>query len=175
MRPTATVALILAMGLVVVACGGDDATAVPIADPTPAAVSSEPTEAPGATVAATVTDAPVAGATDAPAQPSPGSTPVPEFAKKAAHTSEDDPNATYGLISGRYRLAWDTPPDDSAEACERVEVAVVQQDGDFEYVKASTSARFNSTVNDLPQGTYKLEQRDPACPIWQLRIDWMTN
>ena len=83
--------------------------------------------------------------------------------------------ATYALVSGRYRLAWDTPPDDSEDACERVEVAVVQQDGDFEYVRGSTSARFNATVNDLPQGIYKLEQRDPGCPTWQLRIDWMTN
>jgi hypothetical protein len=111
----------------------------------------------------------------APTDATTAATAVPEFAKKAAHTSEDDPNATYGLVSGRYRLAWDTPPDDSADACERVELAVIQQDGDFEYVKSSTSARFNATVNDLPQGTYKLEQRDPSCTTWQLRIDWMTN
>ena len=154
MRPITTAALVLAVGLVVAACGGDDVTPVPATEAPPAAATSEATGAPVAS--------------DAAASAS-------EFAKKAAHTSEDDPDATYALVSGRYRLAWDTPPDDSEDACERVEVAVVQQDGDFEYVRGSTSARFNATVNDLPQGVYKLEQRDPGCTTWQLRIDWMTN
>jgi hypothetical protein len=168
MRPTATAALILSLGLVAAACGGDEAVPAP-AEATPAAITSDPAEAPA------VTSAPGDAVTASPADAAAVSTPVAEFAKKAAHTSEDDPDATYGLVSGRYRLAWDTPPDDSEEACDRVEVAVVQQDGDFEYVRGSTSARFNATVNDLPQGTYKLEQRDPACTTWQLRIDWMTN
>jgi hypothetical protein len=168
MRPTATAALILSLGLVAAACSGDDVTPAP-AGVTPAAVASAPAEAPAGT------GAPADAVTAAPADAAAGSTPVAEFAKKAAHTSEDDPNATYGLVSGRYRLAWDTPPDDSEDACTRVEVAVVQQDGDFEYVRGSTSRRFNATVNDLPQGAYKLEQRDPSCTTWQLRIDWMTN
>jgi hypothetical protein len=164
MRPTATVALILAVGLVAAACGGDDATPKP----------EEPTAAPAATEASVeATEAP-GEATEAPAEATPE--PEPEFAKKAAITSEDDPETTFGLTSGRYRLAWDTQAADAAsDGCERVEVAVVQQDGDFEYIKPSTSARFNATVNDLPEGTYKLEQRDPACETWQVRIDWMTN
>ena len=176
MRPIATAALILTVGLVAAACGGDEAVPAP-AEATPAAVASEPVEAPAVTgvPADGATTAPDDAVTAAPADAAAGSTPVAEFAKKAAHTSEDDPNTTYGLVSGRYRLAWDTPPDDSEDACDRVEVAVVQQDGDFEYVRGSTSARFNATVNDLPQGTYKLEQRDPTCTTWQLRIDWMTN
>lgn len=165
MRPTATAALILAIGLAAAACGGDSATPAAVDEGTPAPAASEAAD----------TTAGAGTATAAAIESAPDTTPLPEFTKKAAQTSEDDPAATFGLISGRYRLAWDTPPDDSPDACERVEVAVVQQDGDFEYVKASTSAQFNATVNDLPQGTYKLEQRDPDCKTWQLRIDWMTN
>jgi hypothetical protein len=95
-----------------------------------------------------------------------------EFARSAQHSSSDDPEATFGLVSGRYRFAWDTP---SENPCSRVEVAVTQVDGDFQYIKSSTAARFNTTVYDLPQGIYKLDQLDPDCREWELRIDWMTN
>ncbi len=179
MRTIASAALVLTIVLVAAACGGDEATPAPTEAATVAPATTIPEmTAPAATMLAATDTAGLEG-TEAPAtvagEPIATSSAAPEFAKKAAHTSEDDPDATYGLVSGRYRLAWDTPADDSADACERVEVAVAQQDGDFEYVRGSTSARFNATVNDLPQGTYKLEQRDPNCKIWQVRIDWMTN
>ncbi len=180
MRTIASAALVLSIGLIAAACGGDEKTPAPTEGATVAPATTIPdVTAPVATIPAATDTAGLEG-TKAPVETSSAptdatSSAAPAFAKKAAHTSEDDPDATYGLVSGRYRLAWDTPADDSADACERVEVAVAQQDGDFEYVRGSTSARFNATVNDLPQGIYKLEQRDPNCKIWQVRIDWMTN
>ena len=164
MRPTAPVALVLAIGLVAAACGGDEATPKPVDQATPAPVGTTT----GEVLNQDAAESPVM-------QVEAAQSAEPELAKKAAQTSEDDPDATYGLVSGRYRFAWDTPSDDSPEACDRVELAIVQQDGDFEWVKGSTSARFNATVNDLPEGIYKLEQREPGCEVWQLRIDWMTN
>ncbi len=159
MRPTASVVLILAIGLIAAACGGSDATPEPADGATPAAATTPGAEGSGEVASQAAATEP----------------PEPAFTKKAAQTSADDPDATHGLVSGRYRLAWDTPTDEAGDGCARVEVAVVQQDGDFEYVKSSTSARFNATVNDLPEGMYKLEQRDPECEVWQIRIDWMTN
>jgi hypothetical protein len=151
MKAAAT-ALIVAVAVVAAACGGEGGSPTPADQPTAAADAS-----------------PAAGAANATSAPD--ETAV-EFGKSARHSSTDDPEATYALVSGRYRLAWDTPTDNE---CERVEVAVTQVDGDFEYVKSSTSARFNATVNDLPQGSYKLQQLDPDCTEWDLRIDWMTN
>jgi hypothetical protein len=154
MRPTAT-ALFVAIAVIVAACGGEDS-----ASPAPAAqaTAAAATGTGGATAATSAADETPAAAT--------------EYVRSAKQSSADDPEVTHDLTSGRYRFAWDTP---SENPCSRVEVAVTQVDGDFQYKKASTSARFNTTVNDLPQGTYKLEQLDPGCVEWDLRIDWMTN
>jgi hypothetical protein len=162
MRPSTT-ALIATIALIVVACGGDDSTSPTpatqsTATPPAAGVMDGPPAATGAAEETAATDDVAAGAV--------------EYVKSAKHSSADDPGATYDLVSGRYRFAWNTPTENP---CSRVEIAVTQVDGDFQYKKASTSARFNATVNGLPQGTYKLEQLDPTCTEWDLRIDWMTN
>jgi hypothetical protein len=160
MRLPVAVASILAIGLVAAACGGDDAT-------------SEPTEA--ATAAPIVTEAaaeaPAEAATEAPAEATEQAAAEPEFGKKAQHSSTDDPEATYALTSGRYRMEWSTNKDE----CEQVDILVSQVDGDFSYPKPSKSSYATATINDLPEGLYKIEQLDPGCTEWTIRVDWMTN
>lgn len=149
---------ILASALVAAACGGADTAPTPPAQPSPAGPAATSTSggSPGAEVASPGT------AASSPAV----------FAKTARQSSSDDPEQTHALVSGRYRFAWNTPAD---APCSRVEIAVTQVDGDFTYSKGSTAARFNATVNDLVEGHYKLQQLDPGCETWDLRIDWMTN
>lgn len=79
MRLPAALAPILVTGLMVAACGGDEAT------PAPTGVD---------TAAPSVAAASLA--------------PVAEYGKKAEVTSEADPAATYALTSGRYRMQWST-------------------------------------------------------------------
>lgn len=160
MRLPAVAASVLAIGLVAAACGGDGATTAPAATKTPgASATTAPageTSEPGA---ADATEGTAAEPTEAA---------VSELGKKAIHASTDDPEATYGLIDGRYRLAWKS-------SCDAVEVAVVQVDGDFEFVWPSQTSNFNATVNDVPDGHFRLEQRNPDCTTWtELRMDWMT-
>ncbi len=170
MRPAASIALILAIGLVAAACGGDDATPEPTGEATAAPAATEaPAEEPTEAV-----ESPTGDATEVPAEESAEPTPesataVPEFAKKAAHASTDDPEAMYGLTSGRYRMEWRTTD------CERVDILVSQVDGDFSYPKPSKSSYATATINDLPEGTYKIEQLDPECADWSVRLDWMTK
>ena len=38
-----------------------------------------------------------------------------------------------------------------------------------------SSSYATATINDLPEGTYTIEQVDPACADWSVRVDWMTN
>ena len=154
MRLSGAAASILAIGLVVVACGGDEAT--------PGA-TDEATSAPAVTEAA---EEPAAEASQAPAEEAVAE---PEFGKKAAVTNEDDPEATYALASGRYRMQWSTTD------CEQVDLLVEQVDGDFSYPKPSRSSFASATINDLPEGSYKIQQLDPDCTEWSVRIDWMTN
>ena len=95
--------------------------------------------------------------------------PAADLPTSATHRSTDDPETTYLLQGGRYRLSWQTP------GCERVEVTVTQTDGPFTYTKAARAANFNSTVNDLLSGAYKFDQVDPDCPEWSVRIDRMAD
>ena len=152
MRPTATAALILTVGLVVAACGGDDAT------PTPE--PAEPTDAP-----TTATAAP-ADATASPAdEPTPE--PEPEFAKRAEQDQDGDPGATFALASGIWRVLWET------ETCERVEPTVTQVDGDFTFSSPSKAARATAIITALPEGVYTLTQLDEACTEWAITMNWM--
>jgi hypothetical protein len=153
MRHPAAVASILVIGLVAAACGGDDATTQP---------AEETTAVPTATETAEETGAPAEEATEA-------AVAATEFTKKAQHSSSDDPDATFGLVSGRYRMEWRTTD------CEQVDILVSQVGGDFSYPKPSKSSYATATINDLPEGTYKIEQLDPACADWSIRLDWMTN
>lgn len=150
MRLSGAAVSILAIGLVVAACGGDEATPES---------TDEATPAPAATDAAEEASEAPAGETAA----------EPDFGKKAAVTSEDDPEATYALTSGRYRMQW------SATDCGQVDLLVEQVDGDFSYPKPSRSSFASATINDLPEGSYKIQQLDPDCTEWSVRIDWMTN
>jgi len=156
MRPI-TAAAIMVIGLIAAACGDSSSS-----EPT----GASPTEALPAASLATAVGSVAPGTSQAP-EPT-----AAAFGRSAVQSSSDDPEQTHALMSGRYRFAWDTPSD---APCERVEIAVTQVDGDFSYVKGSTAARFNATVNDVPQGHFKLEQLDPGCQTWDLRIDWMTN
>ncbi|MEX1335156.1 MAG: hypothetical protein AB1Z66_07645 [Candidatus Limnocylindrales bacterium] len=193
MRLPAAAASILAIGLIAAACGGDEATPEPTDEPTPAATeaAAEATEAPAeeatAEPAEEATEAPAEEATEAPAEESAeeateapaeeaaeGSAAEeavaePEFGKKAAITNEDDPATTFGLTSGRYRMQWSTTD------CEQIEVVVTQQDGDFVFPWPSRSSFASATINDLPEGMYTIEQVDPTCEEWSVRVDWMTN
>lgn len=160
MRLPVAVASIFAIGLVATACGGDDATPEP---------ADEATTAPTATEAA---EQPADDATEAPAEePTEAAAAEPEFGKKAQQASDGDPEATFALTSGRYRMEWSTNKD----VCEQVDILVSQVDGDFTYPKPSKSSYATATINDLPEGTYKIEQLNEACPEWTIRIDWMTN
>ena len=31
------------------------------------------------------------------------------------------------------------------------------------------------SINDLPEGMYTIQQLDPDCAVWNVRVDWMTN
>ena len=160
MRLPAAVASLLDIGLVAAPCGGDDATPHP---------ADEETAAPAATEAAEV---PAEEATEASAEePTEEAAVEPEFGKKAQQTSDGDPEATFALTSGRYRMEWSTDKD----VCEQVDILVSQVDGDFSYPKPSKSSYATATINDLPEGTYKIEQLDADCTDWTIRIDWMTN
>jgi len=179
MRLPAAAASILAIGLIVAACGGDDATPEPAEEATPAPAATEAAEEPAEEVteapAEDATEEPAEEATEAPAEEAteePTDEAVveePEFAKKAQQSSEDDAEQTFGLTSGRYRMEWRT------DGCEQVDILVSQTDGDFSYPKPSKSSYATATINDLPEGTYKIEQLDPDCVEWSVRIDWMTN
>lgn len=183
MRLSAAAASILAIGLVAAACGGDEATPEPADDPTPAATEAaeepaeEPTEAP-AEVESTEEPAEEEATEEAPAEeeateaaeePAEEVAAQPEFAKKAAITQADDPATTFAMASGRYRMQWQTTD------CEQVDILVTQTDGDFTYPHPSKSSFASATINDMPEGTYTIEQVDPACEEWSVRIDWMTN
>ena len=182
MRLPAAAASILAIGLVAAACGGDEATSEPADEATPAAAATEAAEEPAeeATEApAEATEAPAEEATEAPAEeategaaeepPDGGSAAEPEFGKKAAITNEDDPATTFALTSGRYRMQWSTSD------CDQIEVVVTQTDGDFVFPWPSKSSFASATINDLPEGMYTIEQVDPTCEEWSVRVDWMTN
>ena len=182
MRLSAAAASILAIGLVAAACGGDEATPEPAdeATPVPAATEAaeepaeEATEAPAEQETAEATEAPVEAASEEPAgeaaeEPAGEAAAEPEFAKKAAITNEDDPATTFGLTSGRYRMQWSTTD------CDQIEVVVTQTDGDFVFPWPSRSSFASATINDLPEGTYTIEQVDPTCEEWSVRVDWMTN
>lgn len=160
MRLPAAAASIVAIGLVVSACGGDDATAAPTAEATTAPAATEAAEQP----AEDATEAPIVEPTEEAAA-------EPEFGKKASQTSDGDPEATFALTSGRYRMEWRTDKD----VCDRVDILVSQVDGDFSYPKPSKSSYATATINDLPEGLYKIEQLDPDCTDWTIRVDWMTN
>ena len=189
MRLSAAAASILAIGLVVVACGGDEATppAEDEATPTPAATAAaeepaaEATEAPEEAVeepteeaieepSEEATEPPAEEPTEPPAEePTEEAAAELEFGKKAAISSEDDPTTTFGLASGRYRMQWSTTD------CDQVDILVQQVDGEFSYPKPSRSSFASATINDLPEGTYTIEQLDPDCAEWSVRVDWMTN
>ena len=192
MRRSAAAASIFAISLVVAACGGDEATSEPADEATPAPAATEAAEEPTAAAAeategtgeeatgaaqeaveeataeapADATEPPAEEATEPPAEEAAAE---PEFGKKAAITNEDDPATTFGLTSGRYRMQWSTTD------CEQVDILVQQVDGDFSYPKPSRSSFASATINDLPEGTYTIEQLDPDCVEWSVRIDWMTN
>jgi hypothetical protein len=164
MRLPAATASILAIGLVAAACGGDEATPEPTEEPTTAAAATEAAEQP----AGEPTEAPAdADSTEGPAEDEAAA--EPEFAKKAAITSEDDPATAFAMTSGRYRMQWQT------DGCEQVDLLVTQTDGDFTYPHPSKSSFASATINDMPEGTYTIEQLDPTCEEWSVRIDWMTN
>jgi len=159
MRLPAAAASILVIGLAAAACGGDDATPEPAEEPTPAPAATEAAEEPAEE---TATEA-------AAEEPTEEAAVEPEFAQKAQLTSEDDPEATYALTSGRYRMQW------NATECEQVDLLVKQVDGDFEYPKPSRSSFASATINDLPEGLYTVQQLDPDCTEWSVRIDRMSN
>jgi hypothetical protein len=180
MRLSAAAASILAIGLIVVACGGDEATPRPA--PTAAAEEAtaapeEPTEeATAAPEEATeeATEPPAEEPTEEAAEeatepPAEEAAAEPEFGKKAAISNEDDSATTFGLTSGRYRMQWSTTD------CDQVDILVQQVDGEFSYPKPSRSSFASATINDLPEGTYTIEQLDPDCAEWSVRVDWMTN
>ena len=185
MRLSAAAASILAIGLVVVACGGDEATPTPAATAAAEEPAAEATEAPEEAVEEPTeeaveqpseepTEPPAEEATEAPAEettepPAEEAAAEPEFGKKAAISSEDDPTTTFGLTSGRYRMQWSTTD------CDQVDILVQQVDGEFSYPKPSRSSFASATINDLPEGTYTIEQLDPDCAEWSVRVDWMTN
>jgi hypothetical protein len=150
MRLPAAAASILVIGLVAAACGGDDATPEPAEESTPAPAAT----ASGGETAEEPTEAAVTET---------------EFATRAQLTSEDDPEATYALTSGRYRMQW------NATDCEQVDLLVKQVDGDFEYPKPSRSSFASATINDLPEGLFTVQQLDPDCTEWSVRIDRMSD
>jgi hypothetical protein len=158
------VASILVVGLVAAACGGDASTPEPAEQSTPAAATSE---APGAGTAAAATAVASAATATAVASTAPAS--ATAFARTATHASTDDPAATYPLTAGRYRMQWNTTD------CEQVDILVSQVDGEFTYPKPSRSSFATATINDLPEGSYTIEQLDPDCTEWTIRVDWMTN
>lgn len=159
MRPTAT-ALILAIGLIAAACGGDEATKAPAADeatPGPVETAEVPAETTGASAESPQAPAETTEATAA------------ALAKKAEHSSADDPSTTYALASGRYRILWDA----SVAKCERGDLAVIAADGSIAYEKSFKSSYATAVINELPEGVYTVEQRDAGCAEWSVRIDWM--
>ena len=174
MRLPAAAASILVIGLVAAACGGDDATPEPAEEATTAPAATEAAEEPAEETAA---EAPAEepaeeAATEPPAEePAEEASALPEFAKSAKQSSDGDPEATFGLAAGRYRMEWSTNKD----ICEQVDILISQVDGEFSYPKPSRSSYATATINDLPEGTYKIEQLDPDCTEWNIRVDWMTN
>ena len=158
MRLPAAAASILAIGLIAAACGGDDATPEP---------ADEATQAPAAEEAAEET---AEEATEAPVEEEAAEeeAAASEFLTKAQVDQDSDPEAAYGLTSGRYRMQWSTTD------CEAIDLLVTQIDGEFEYPKPSTASFASATINDLPEGMYNIQQLDDSCDAWSVRIDRMS-
>jgi hypothetical protein len=178
MRLPAAAASILAIGLVAAACGGDDATPEPTEEPTPAAAATEAAEEPAEEATEAPAEDPAEEAAEEPAEepaeeaaeePADEAAAEPEFGRRAATDSDADPATEFGLTSGRYRMQWQTTD------CEQVEFLVSQVDGDFTFPWPSRSSFASATINDLPEGIYTIEQVDPGCTDWNVRVDWMTN
>ena len=155
MRLSAAAASILAIGLVAAACGGDDATPEPADEATTAPATEETVEE----------------ATEAPAEEEEATeeeAAASEFLTKAQVDQDADPEATYALASGRYRMQWSTTD------CEAIDLLIKQVDGDFAYPRPSTASFASATINDLPEGMYTIEQLDDSCGTWSVRIDRMS-
>jgi hypothetical protein len=70
---------------------------------------------------------------------------------------------TYQLApANRYRLTIQ-------EDCEDYTIAITQQEGDFRYEISNSPIRI-VFVNDVPGGTFTIEQTNPDCTEWSLDL-----
>jgi hypothetical protein len=71
--------------------------------------------------------------------------------------------ATYQLApANRYRMTIQ-------ETCDDYTVTIAQQDGDFTYEISNSPIRI-VFVNDVPGGTYAIQQTNPDCTDWSLEL-----
>ena len=66
------------------------------------------------------------------------------------------------LAPGRYRLTI-------TEDCEDYTVNITQEDGEFEYSVDNSPIRI-VLVNDVPGGSFFIEQTNEACTDWELEM-----
>lgn len=70
--------------------------------------------------------------------------------------------AAQPLAEGRYRLTIQ-------EDCDDYTVTITQEDGDFTYEIANSPIRI-VFVNDVPAGTFLIQQTNPDCTDWSLDL-----
>ena len=79
----------------------------------------------------------------------------------AAVTSESSP-APQPLAEGRYRLTIQ-------EDCDDYTVSITQEGGEFTYEISNSPIRI-VFVNDVPSGSFLIEQTNPDCTEWELDL-----
>jgi hypothetical protein len=95
---------------------------------------------------------------------------------RTVNVNQDTPAQSYPLAGGRYRLEWRSSRDDCPEGMtisfNKVDVLPAQpQPSPFAYENDPDAPAFNTLLQRLPPGLYTLEQTDPSCTTWQIRVD----
>ena len=83
-------------------------------------------------------------------------------------TSEDavEGVAEIQLAGGRFRLGID-------EECDSFAIMITSADGSFTYEKANPAIKI-LFINDMPPGTFTVQQTDPGCTEWSIELSQVT-
>lgn len=79
-----------------------------------------------------------------------------------AEVAAGDERVAYPLAPGRYRLTI-------TEDCDDYTVSITQDGGEFVYTLNNSPIRF-VFVNDVPGGSFFIEQTNEACADWSLSL-----
>lgn len=86
---------------------------------------------------------------------------------EATATSEDEEGTVYALAPGRYRLSW------TAEDCATPDIRITDEGG--EVIFEHSSAIKITFVREVLGGNYLIEQLNPECTSWEIKMLWQGN